>query len=155
MPSLRDTMMARSRAAQKKPAPSPRSSLPVSAAPKPRPPHKHLEKRTLFGAIGFIVALVATGIVYSGMAIGPPEPHKTALPIPAPVRIARILLPGTGAMCREILFDNDTGLFSLEKAVSCDAPSPVQAKVGTENNTSVTQNATAGFSSFKGAFGRK
>ena len=160
MPSPRDMLMARTRAAQKTPAASPRTSvarsnLPVPAPSKPRPPHKRIEKRTLIGAICFIVARGATGSIYSGMATGPPEPKQTPLPIPGPMRIARILLPGTGAMCREVLFDNDTGFFSIEKAVSCEAPSPAQARVGTGSNTSLTQNGSVGFSSFKDAFGRK
>ena len=150
--------MARMRAAKKSPAmpartAAVRTNLPAVLAPsaKKRPPlHKRGEKRALAGAVVFIVALVITGIIYSGMSTGPPEPEQqTTQESPAGMRIARILLPGTGSTCREILFDNSTGLFSLEKAVPCDAKAPAQARAGNANGSN------GGFSSFKEAFGRK
>lgn len=132
-----------------------RSNLPApvkATAAKPKIPHKRGEKRALFGAVAFIGSLVVAGLVYaySGMSRAPPEPPvaKTTPP-PAPKRIARILLPGAGTQCREILFDNDTGYFSLERPASCDSASSAQAK------SFGGANGNGGFSSFKEAFGRK
>lgn len=130
-----------------------RSTLPAAAKPAAKPrAHKRGEKKALAGAIAIIGSLVIVGLiyVYSGMSRAPPSPPVVeATPPPSPARIARILLPGTGSQCREILFDNDTGYFSLERAVSCDSASSAQAKSfgGGSGN--------GGFSSFKEAFGRK
>jgi hypothetical protein len=150
--------MARLKAAMSSPAAGPRANmarnaLPVPAKPAAKPKaYKRGEKKALAGAVAFIGSLVIVGLIYaySGMLRGPPAPPVTeaALP-PAPARIARIILPGTGSQCREILFDNDTGYFSLERAVSCDSSSSAASKSfgGGSGN--------GGFSSFKEAFGRK
>jgi hypothetical protein len=148
--------MARLKAAMSSPAAGPRantarSTLPVTAKPAPKPrTHKRGEKKALAGAIAIIGSLVIVGLVYaySGMSREPPAPPVVEA-APSPARIARILLPGTGSQCREILFDNDTGYFSLERPVSCDSASSAQAKSfgGGSGN--------GGFSSFKEAFGRK
>ena len=158
MPSPRDLAIARIRAANNSRQTTPRATtapakLPTApAGPKPRPLHRYGEKRTLAVVVGFIAALVAAGIIYSysSMSTGPPEKpvKETALQVPAPTRIARILLPGTGPLCREILFDNDTGFFSLERAAACDSAPPAQARSG-------GSGGGGGFSSFKEAFGRK
>lgn len=132
-----------------------RINLPVPAKPaaaKPKVPHKRGEKRALAGAVAFIGSLVIAGLIYaySGMSRDPPVPPAAeAIPPPAPKRIARILLPGEGSQCREILFDNDTGYFSLEKPVSCDSAAP------TAQTKSFGGSSGGGFSSFKEAFGRK
>jgi hypothetical protein len=129
-----------------------RNMLPVPTAQarqKPWHPHKHMEKRTIAGAVTFIAALVVGGVIYSGMATGPPEKPASEAFVPhAPARIARIMLPGTGPLCREILFDNDTGYFSLEKTVPCNDTGTTQPK------SLGGSGGGGGFSSFKGAFGR-
>ncbi len=154
--------MARLKAAMSSPAAVPRantarSSLPVPvkpAAAKSKPPQKHGEKRTLAAAVAFIGSLVVAGVIYaySGMSTGPPVPPvvEATPPPPATTRIARILLPGTGSQCREILFDNDTGYFSLARPVSCDSAPSAQAK-----SFGGGSSGGGGFSSFKEAFGRK
>lgn len=130
-----------------------RSTLPVSVKPAAKPKvHKRGEKKALAGAVTFIGSLVIVGLIYaySGMSRAPPAaPATEATPPPAPARIARILLPGTGSQCREILFDNDTGYFSLERVVSCDSASSAQTK------SFGGGSGSGGFSSFKEAFGRK
>jgi hypothetical protein len=125
--------------------------LPVAAKPAAKPSaHKRGERKALAGAIAIIGSLVVVGLVYaySGLSREPPPPPVVEA-TSSQARIARILLPGTGSQCREILFDNDTGYFSLERPVSCDSASSAPAKPfgGGSGN--------GGFSSFKEAFGRK
>lgn len=161
MPSPRDLAIARARAANNSRQLTPRitaapAKLPVAAKSAQSPPgqiHKYAERKTIALVVAFIGALVAAGIVYSysSMSTGPPgKPVKeTTLQAAPSAHIARILLPGTGSMCREILFDNDTGYFSLERPAPCDSAPPAQAKSNGDGG------GGSGFSSFKEAFGRK
>ena len=89
--------------------------------------------------------LVGGGFVYSNVDLSKPEPATGnggfVIIKGEPTKIARIVTPGPGALCREISFDNETGYFSLEKTIPCD------------NNFAKGNSQKNGFSSFKGAFG--
>ena len=122
---------------------------PRAKAPRPPPrlsrQRSYAEKTFISGVVVFIAILLVAGIIYAGMNASAPESSDATLQrLPLP-RIARIVLPGPGSMCRELLFDNDTGIFSNDRLRPCD-----------EKPSSGTGLPTdSGLSSFREAFSKR
>ena len=86
--------------------------------------------------------LIAAGVIYTGIKKGTPDSPEVKLSrVPLP-HMARIVLPGPGSMCRELQFDNDTGIFSNDRLRPCDEKQP--SGMGAQNGS--------GLSSFREAF---
>jgi hypothetical protein len=123
-----------------------------SRAPLPRSPpqpwrrHTRSEKHFISGAVVFLAILLAAGILYVGLKDDTSASTEATLrTVPLP-RMARILLPGPGSMCREVTFDNDTGIFSNDRLRPCDEKTAASAG---------TPGGSSGLSSFREGFSKR
>jgi hypothetical protein len=89
--------------------------------------------------------IIAAGILYAGIKSSASDSVEATLQrVPLP-HMARIVLPGPGSMCRELQFDNDTGVFSNDRLRPCDDKQP---------SGMAAQNGS-GLSSFRDAFSKR
>ena len=93
----------------------------------------------------FLAMLLGAGTIYVGLMNGPPAtPELTLQNLPLP-HMARIILPGPGAMCRELMFDNYTGIFSNDRLRPCDE----------KPSQTAGQQGGSGLSSFRNGFNKR
>ena len=118
--------------------------------------HAHSRGEKIAGVLAGVVilGLVVVGLrytVFTGPMTGPTSngggsiEREVAVDPFVQARMARVVVPTDDGRCREYPFYNDNGGFGPDRVILCDGDVPRASRIG----------PSAGFTSFKQAFGKK